>query len=52
MLTITVFGLGIPALLLFNDDDDDDDDDDDEAVAIVSMATDCIDNEDSCIARR
>ncbi len=50
VLTITVFGLGIPALLLFDDDDDDDDDDD--AVAIVSMATDCIDNEDSCIALR
>ena len=45
VLTITVVGLGIPALLLFVVDDDD-------ALAIVSTATDCIDMEDSCIARR
>ena len=48
VLTITVVGLGTPALLLFVvvvvDDDD--------ALVIVSTATDCIDKEDSCIARR
>mmetsp|Transcript_31725 Transcript_31725/g.47563 ORF Transcript_31725/g.47563 Transcript_31725/m.47563 type:complete len:119 (-) Transcript_31725:40-396(-) len=45
VLTITVVGLGIPALLLFVVVDDD-------ALAIVLTATDCIDIEDSCIARR